>query len=81
MNLNSKEDIIECPKCKNEKKGAFDEIQKLKKYQRHLTSLEKLENVLERKENKIDFIYELYGKNLFNFENINLEKDKEEKKK
>ena len=81
LNLNSKEDIIECPKCKNEKKGAFDEIQKLKKYQRHLTSLEKLENVLERKENKIDFIYELYGKNLFNFENINLEKDKEEKKK
>ena len=71
LNLNSKEDIIECPKCKDEKKAAFDDIQKLKKYERHLTSLEKLENVLERKENKIDFIYELYGKGLFNFENIN----------
>ena len=81
LNLNSKDDIIECPKCKNEKKGVSEEIQKLKKYQRHLTSLEKLENVLERKENKIDFIYELYGKNLFNFDSINLEKNKEEKKK
>ena len=43
---------------------------------KHLISLEKVENVLEHKENKIDFIYELYGKGLFNFQNLM----KEEKK-
>ena len=33
-------------------------------------SLDKLEKVLEHKEHKLDYIYELYGKGLFNFDSI-----------
>jgi len=76
INVNNKEENLECPKCKEGKKSVETEIGKYKKYQKHLISLEKVENVLEHKENKIDFIYELYGKGLFNFQNLN----KEEKK-
>ena len=74
LNENNKEEIIECPRCKEGQKGAKDEIQKNKKMEKNLTSLEKLEKVLDRKQNKIDFIYELYGKGLFDYNNLNLDK-------
>lgn len=75
LNSNSKNDKIDCPKCKEGKKGVLDELGKYKKYERGLSTLEKIDNVLERKENKIDFIYGLFSKGLFNFdENIREEK-------
>ena len=70
LNMNNKEDNIECPKCKEEKNVLKTKIENLKKYEKDLTSLEKLENVLENKEEKMDFIYELYGKGFFNFQNM-----------
>ena len=74
LNINVKDDNIECQKCREVKKGVSDEIQKNKKYER-LDGLSKVESVLERKENKIDFIYSLYGKGLFNFNDDNQKKD------
>ena len=70
INVNNKNENIECPKCKEGKNGLKDEIKKYKTYENNLVSLENVEKVLEEKENKIDFIYELHGKGLFNFQNI-----------
>ena len=72
INANIGDEVIdiECPKCKEGKNGLKDEIKKYKTYENNLVSLENVEKVLEEKENKIDFIYELHGKGLFNFQNI-----------
>ena len=70
LNINNKDDNIECPKCKEGKNSLKTEMEKLKKYEKNLTSLEQLENTLERKDKKMDFIYELYGKGLFNFQEM-----------
>ena len=73
INVNTKDKNCECPKCKEGKIGVKGEIEKSNKYEKYLISLEKVENTLEQKENKIDFIYELYGKGLFNIQNLNQE--------
>ena len=70
INVNTKDKNCECPKCKEGKIGVKGEIEKSNKYEKYLISLEKVENTLEQKENKIDFIYELYGKGLFNIQNL-----------
>ena len=73
-NISEKGVNIECHKCKEEKKGIKDEFLKNKNYEKQLTSSKNLENVLEHQENKIDFLYELYGKGLFDIKDINQEK-------
>ena len=71
LNVNKKaKKNIECPKCKETKDNLISEIQKNKNYEKELNSLDKLEKVLEHKEHKLDYIYELYGKGLFNFDSI-----------
>ena len=56
---------FECPKCKQAKDETLSEIQKYKEFYNSINTFDKLQNELGQKENKIDFIFELYGKGLF----------------
>jgi len=61
--LNSIDDKnFECPKCKQAKDETLSEIKKYKEFYNSINTLDKLQNELDQKENKIDFIFELYGK-------------------
>ena len=77
LNSNISENI-ECPKCKNSKYDILNESKNSKLYYNKINSSEKLENELGKIENgnKTNFIYQLYGKGVFNLgvvkENKNL---------
>ena len=69
LNSSISEDT-ECPKCKDEKYNALNEIKKYKEFCEKVNTSEKIENELEQKEDKTKFIYELYGKGLFNLGSV-----------
>ena len=56
----------QCPKCKDSKLSIRKEIQNYKVFSNDINTIEKLDKELSQKVEKIDFIYELYGKGLFN---------------
>jgi hypothetical protein len=56
----------QCPKCKDSKLSIRKEIQNYKVFSNDINTMEKLDKELSQKVEKIDFIYELYGKGLFN---------------
>ena len=69
LNSSISEDT-ECPKCKDEKYNALNEIKKYKEFCAKVNTSEKIENELEQKEDKTKYIYELYGKGLFNLGSV-----------
>lgn len=62
---------FECPKCKGKKDETLSVIQKYKEFFNTINTFDKLNKELELKENKIDFIFDLYGKGLFDLGAIN----------
>ena len=70
LNITENNDNIECPKCKEGKNKVMAEIEECKSFYNKVNTLEKLENELGQKQNKINFIYELYGKGLFELGSI-----------
>ena len=63
-------DEIECPKCKNKKYELLMKIKNNNNFYTKINTSENLEKELEQKENKTNFLYELYGKGLFNLGSV-----------
>ena len=64
-------DDTECPKCKYDKSNAINEFEKCKNFYSKVDTFSKLEKKIDEEENKNKFIYELYGKGLFNLAKAN----------
>ena len=58
-------DDMECPKCKDGKNDIISEIEKYKNFYKEVNTLDNLEKNIENEENKIKFLYDLYGKGFF----------------
>ena len=63
-------DETECPKCKNKKYELLMEIKNNDNFYKNINTLGNLEKELEQKGNKTNFLYELYGKGLFNLGSV-----------
>ena len=61
---------MECPKCKDGKNDIISEIEKYKNFYNEVNTLDNLEKNIENEENKIKFLYDLYGKGFFDLEYI-----------
>ena len=59
-------DEMECPKCKDGKNDIISEIEKYKNFYKEVNTLDNLEKNIENEENKIKFLYDLYGKSTIN---------------
>ena len=76
-------DKLVCRKCKDKKLKVVSELKNNKIFYNSINSLDKLEKELDKNNDKIDFIHNLYGKGLSNIgaikDNI-FEKDKDKEK-
>ena len=58
-------DDMECPKCKDEKNDVIGELEQYKNIYNKVNTLDNLEKNIDQEENKIKFLYDLYGKGFF----------------
>ena len=68
LNSNDENDFddVECPKCADEKNNMKEQILDLKSIYDDINSKEKLENILDNRDDKFEYIHKLYGKGVIN---------------
>ena len=73
LNSNDENDFddIDCPKCGEEKEILKEQILDLKSIYDDVNNKEMLEEILDRSDNKFEYIHSLYGKGLINIGPVN----------
>ena len=61
---------LKCPGCLEEKIKITNELKNYDEFYKSINNIDKLEKEVEKNANKIDFIYELYGKKLLDLGQI-----------
>ena len=69
INIGDDDTNVFCPKCKKEKDKINEELNNLEKYHEFIKDKKNFEEQYEKSGNKIDFVFSLYGKGLFNKKN------------